>query len=439
MMARSSTASPGVPGNPLPAIAFGMAVILFGLGSFAAWASIAGLSSAIVASGTLKVLNSRKKVQTAEGGVVRELAVQNGVQVAAGDVLVRLDDTMARSSLEILQSNYDQVRAAVARLHAERDGAAAIAFPQDLLARADNTSVADVLDGQRALFTARRRSLDGQVAMSRERIGRLEEEIIGLEAQSDAKAQQIVIITREHGDLKDLLAKGLVQRPRVLALEREVLRLQGEKGEHDAGIARTRRQIAETELEILQLTRNFEKEVSDALGEKETEMFGLAERVASARHTLDQQVIRATATGIVVGLDVHTVGGVLQPGATLLEIVPVEDNLVIEAQIRPVDIDNVTVGQDADVVFSAFPHRQIPRSAGRVTYVSADVLSEPRTGAAYYVAHVAVSPEDLADLKEFRLIPGMPVEVFVRTGERTPLAYLVQPLRDSISRAWREP
>jgi HlyD family type I secretion membrane fusion protein len=438
-MSRSPRRKTAVPTNPVPAIAFGVAVILFGLGSFAAWASLASISSAIVAAGTLKVPTSRKTVQTANGGVVRELAVSNGETVDVGDVLVRLDDTMARSSLDILQSNYDQLRATVARLHAEREGADTITFAHDLLARADTTSVADILAGQRALFKARKASTDGQVSMTRERIGRLEEEIVGLESQSSAKAEQIEIIKREHADLKDLLKKGLVPRQRVLALEREILRLRGEKGEHDAGVARARRQIAETELEILQLTKNFEQQVSDALGEKETEMFALAERVASARHTLEQQVIRATETGIVVGLDVHTIGGVVQPGATLLEIVPGAEKLVVEARIRPVDIDNVTVGQEAEIVFSAFARRQVPKMAGHVVYVSADVLSDPRTGAAYYVAQVSVAPDDLSALKKLKLLPGMPVEVFVKTGERTPLAYLTQPLRDSLSKAWREP
>jgi len=240
-------------------------------------------------------------------------------------------------------------------------------------------------------------------------------------------------------DLIKLLKKGIVARTRVLELQREISRLKGEKGAHDAGIARTRRLITETGLERLQTKYNFAKEVADELGAKETEMFELEERVAAAKHALDQTVIRATENGIAVGLDVHTVGGVVKPGATLLEIVPVKDNLFVEVKVRPTDIDNIVVGLNADVVFSAFSRRQVPRLRGEVIYVSADVLTDQRTGAAYYTAHVSVDERELSKLKSLKLVPGMPADVMIRTGERTPLAYLMEPLRYSLARAWREP
>jgi epimerase transport system membrane fusion protein len=438
-MLKALTGGGSKQSNPFPAIAFGLAIIVVGLGGFMAWAALANISGAIVTSGTLKVMSNRKKVQASEGGTVRQLAVRNGTRVKAGDILLLLDDTKARSSLGIVQNSYDLLRATVARLHAELLRAETITLPADLVKRRNDKIVADILAGQRQLFEARSTALKGQNEMLSERIGRLEEEITGLEAQSSAKTEQIDIISLEHTDLNNLLKKGLAPRTRVLVLKREMSRLKGEKGSQDAGIARTRRQIAETRLEQLQLMNNFNKEISDELGAKETEMFGLEERVAAARHALDQTVIRATENGIVVDLNVHTVGGVIQPGATVLEIVPTQDNLFVEVRVRPADIDNIAVGMKADIVFSAFSQRELPRLSGDVVYVSADVLTDKRTDMPYYIAHASISENTLSKLKTLKLVPGMPADVMIRTGERTPLAYLTQPMRDSLSRAWREP
>ena len=425
--------------NPLPAIVFGVAVIVFGLGSFATWSAVAEISSAIIASGTLKVSTSRKKVQPLEGGVVREIAVQNGVKVNVGDILVRLDDTQARASFGILQQNYDLLRATVARLRAELQSSDKIEYPAGLLERADLASVSDIIEGQGNVFDARRKTLQGQAEMIRNRIDRLEDEIVGLLDQSATKTEQMEIIAQENTDLKKLLKKGLVQRSRVHALSREALRLKGEKGEHETGVARTRRLIAEAELEVIQLRRNFEKEVSDELGAKETEMLALAERVAAAEHKVHQSVVRATESGIVVNLDIHTLGGVVQPGATLLEIVPIRDQLLVEAHIRPIDIDSVSVGLDAEIMFSAFSQKKNPKLTGSIAYVSADVLTDARTGAPYFLAQISVDKDELEKLSDSKLLPGMPADVFIKTGTRTPLAYLMQPLRDSFSKAWREP
>lgn len=427
---------PAVPSNTRPAIAFGLAVILLGVGSFGAWAAIANLSSAIIAGGTTKVLGHRKKVQSQDGGVVRELAVQNGQLVKKGDILVKLDDTKARAAVEIAQGSYDLLRATVARLRSERDDLADISFPEDLLSRTHIAMVADIVEGQRHLLDARRQALAGQLDMTRERISQLEEQIVGLRAQSAAKDRQIRLIAQETADLRNLLEQGLTPRSRVAAMEREAARLEGEKGEHDAGIARAQAQIAEARLQILQQRIAYREKASDELGTKEADMFALAEQLSDARHTLEQTIIRATEDGVVVELEVHTIGGVVQAGATLMEIVPVGDNLVVEAQIRPVDIDNVTIGLHAEMIFPGLPKRKTPKFSGQVSYVSADALTDPKTGLAYYAAHVSLPP-DQKTLAE-QIIPGMPVEVFIKTGERTPLAYLMQPLQDSFSKAWRE-
>ena len=424
--------------NPFPAIVFGLVVIAVGLGGFVGWAALADISSAVVASGTLKVKSNRKKVQTLAGGTVRELVARNGIRVETGDVLLRLDDTTVRSSMEILQNNYDLARATVARLRAELSREETISFPFDMITRRHDEAVADIFNGQRQLFAARGNSLKGQGGMLTERVGQLNEEIAGLQAQSQAKSEQINIVSQEHDALEQLLKSGIVARTRVLELEKELSRLKGQRGEHEAGIARARRLIAETKLQHVQTGTNFDKEIASELGEKEAEMFAAHGRLTAAKHELAQTVIRATDSGVVVGLNVHTIGGVLKPGETLLEIVPQKDNLFVEVDIRPTDIDSVSLGLTSEVVFSAFSQRKAPRLEGEVVYVSADALSKSETGVAYYSAHVSVTEEELSRLDTLALVPGMPVDVMIKTGQRTPLAYLIDPLRDSLWKAWRE-
>ncbi len=428
-----------VPVNAMPAIVIGMIIALAGLGGFGAWAATAQISSAVIASGTLKVLTSRKKVQVAEAGIVRELLVKNGDRVKAGQVLMRLNDTRARAALNVAQSNYDLSRAAVSRLRAERDGKNQPIMPAEFAGRMNEQALREIVDGQIQIFGARKREIDGQISMMAERVGQLEEEIVGLEAQAKAKARQIDIIGDELKDLKSLLKRGLTPRARVLALEREAARLIGEKGEHEAGIARARRLISESRLEALQVRKSFDKAVRDELGQKETEMYTIADRVAAARHTFEQMEVRATENGIVVGLDVHTIGGVVQAGATVLEIVPVKDNLVIEAQIKTIDVDNVAISQSAEIAFSAFPQDRVPKLTGRVVYLSADALADPEQKTLYYLAHVAIPEAELARVQSVTLVPGMPADVFIQSAARTPLSYLVQPLQQSLSKAWREP
>ncbi len=427
-----------VPTSPLAAILFGLLIVLCGLGGFGTWATTAQLSSAVVTSGSLKVLSNRKKVQVAEPGVVRELMVKNGDRVTAGQVLVRLDDTRAKAALSVAQSGYDLSLATVTRLRAERDGLAEFKFPEELDNRTSVPTVYEIIEGQIQVYKARQKEMAGQKNMLVERIGQLEEEIIGLDAQSSSRERQIAIINTEVQDLKKLLEQGLIPRDRVLALEREAARLEGEKGESDAGIARARRLIAESELEGIQLKTTFDRSVRDELAVQETEMYRLQDRLIAARHAFERTEIKATENGYVVGLDVHTVGGVVEPAATLMEIVPAKDNLVIEAQVRPVDIDNVFLGQTADVNFSAFSQHEVPKLAGVVSYVSADVFSDPQTKTLYYTARITVTDEELARITQLKLLPGMPADVFMRTTDRTPISYLIQPLRQSFEKAWRE-
>ncbi len=427
-----------VPLNARPAILFGFAVLIVTIGGFGSWAGTAPLSSAVIAEGSVKVDTNRKKVQHLEGGIVDELLVRNGDRVAVGDVLVRLDRTRAEASATIYGGKLDAARAGLARLTAERDGQAQLQFPPDLVERSNDAAVRQTLEGERRMFQARRETLAGQVQMAEERIGQLGEEIIGLQSQVSAKKRQISLIKKELVDLKDLLARGLTPRARVLALEREAARLEGERGEHIAGIARAKRTISESRMEIMQLETAFREQVVAELRERQDEVYDLAERVEAARFTLAQTEIAATEDGIVVGLDVHTVGGVIKPGDTLMEIVPLEDRLIVEARVRPQDVDEVQLGLQADVNFVGFSQRTTPKASGEVIYQSADALTDPKTGESHFLVRVAVPETEVARLGTLDLQPGMPAQVLIQTGRRTPFEYLLRPIKDSMAVAWRE-
>ncbi|MEM9633003.1 MAG: HlyD family type I secretion periplasmic adaptor subunit [Pseudomonadota bacterium] len=418
---------------------FGLAVVLLGLGTFGAWASIAKLSSAIIGSGIVKVYSNRKIVQSPEIGTIRAIQVENGQKVTKGDVLIELDKTKSRAFMDIAQERYDLARATVARLRSERERTDSIVFPESLLNRRNDASVASIIQTQEQLFDARRNALSGQIQVIRQQKRQLNEQINGISAQSAAVSDRISITKEELEKVKELVDQNLVSKSRTLKLGRELAELTGEKGSLEAQIAAAEAQIAQAELQILQLSMSFEEDINDELGKQESQMFVFAQQILDARHTLEQKVIRATEDGVVVGLEVHTLGGVVEPGETLLEIVPLKDELVIETQINPMDIDSVFKGLEANVVFTGFSQRELPRMVGTVNYVSADALTNQRTGAPYFTVHVSIPKSELQKFGDHKLVPGMPAEVFVRTGEHTPLAYLTQPLRESFRRAWREP
>ncbi|MBO6824963.1 MAG: HlyD family type I secretion periplasmic adaptor subunit [Sneathiella sp.] len=427
-----------VPTGATGSIIAGLVIIFLGIGSFGAWAAIADLSSAIISQGTVKVNSSRKKVQTLSGGEVKTLNVQNGDHVKVGDILVTLDQTQTAATHAIIKGNLNTTRATIARLRSERDGLDAIDYPADLISDPLNSDLLEILEGQNKLFDARLQSLQGQTSMVRERIAQLKEEIIGLRAQEAAKREQIELISSELKGLEELHRKGHAPLTRILALKRERAELQGELGEHIASIARSKRLIGEAELEIIQVKKAFTENVVTELQRKESEVYDLQERLNATEYMLSQTEIRATAQGVVVGLSVHTVGGVLQPGETLLEIVPENDNLVVEAKIQPIDIDDVQVDMPADIQFSAFSQRTTPKLHGKVIYVSADSLIDEASKMPIYLARIEVSDEEVARLDGKMLQPGMPADVFILTGDTTPLEYLISPLKQTAEKAWRE-
>lgn len=429
---------PRLPLNPRPVLLFGLVAIVLGLGGFTTWAAVAPLHSAVIAPGTVAVHSKRKQIQHLEGGIVESILVRDGDRVAPGDILLRLDETRARASLAILRSEHDSALASEARLLAERDDLAEIVFPEDLVARATEAGPAALIAGQDALFQARRISMAGEVEILEQRIHQLGEQADGLQAQVAAQVRQIDLIADELAGLQQLFEKGHAPRTRILALQREEAELQGERGELLASIARTKTAAGETKMEIIQLEREFREAVIAELREVQQQLFDLAERIAAAEHVVQHIDVRAPVGGKVVGLGVHTVGGVIRAGDTILEIVPEEDRLVVLAQVQPLDIDNLVVGQEADVRITAFKQRSAPTLAGQLAYVSADAITDSRSGESFFQARIEIPAEQVARLDGKRLQPGMPAEVIVKTGARTALEYLVQPILDSADRAWRE-
>ncbi len=439
MAAQDTPGEDRVPVNPRPYLVFGLVVILVTFGIGGGWAALAQLNSAVIATGTVKVFSSRKLVQHLEGGIVKDIMVKNGDEVQEGQVLVVLDQTRAVADSRRVQTQYDQAAATVARLIAERDDAEAIKFPDHLMARRDQESVAETIDGQMKLFEARRQSHEGQLSMVGERMNQLKEEISGLRAQAEAKAEQIRLITEELEGLRELHERGYAPRTRILALERAAAQLRGERGDHVARVAQAKVLISEAELEKLQVTKTYREQVVAELRERQTEMYDLSETLDKVAFQLEHTEIRAPNSGIVVNKQVSAIGQVIRPGETVLELVPQDDSLIIEAQVRPQDVDDVHEGLGASIQLTGLSSRTTPRLEGTVTYVSADSLVDERSGMSFFTANIDVPDEELARIGENQtLMPGMPADVFIQTGARTPLQYLVQPISDSLGRAWRE-
>jgi HlyD family secretion protein len=419
-------------------LAGALAVGLLLGGTVAGWSAYAPLEGAVVAAGSVVVESNLRKVQHPTGGIVATLNVREGQTVEVGDVLVRLDDTVTRANLGIVRNELTALNARLARLKAERDGGEPT-LPADLEQRAGaEPDIARVFEGERVLFRARTTTRNGQKQQLGERAKQLKEEITGLNEQMQALSSQLAIARDELKDLGDLHTRGLAQRPRITSLQREILGKEGMVGEIKARIAQTLGRIAEIELQVLQLDRELASEVAKEIREVETRIAELNERKIAAEDQLRRIDIRAPISGTVHQLNVHTVGGVISASETIMLVVPAADALIVEVRINPADIDQLQFGQETRIRFPAFNQRTTPELMGRVFRVAGDLIKEQQTGLAYYVAGIKVDPAELAKLQGLKLVPGMPAEVYIKTGERTLASYLLKPLFDQMQRALRE-
>jgi HlyD family secretion protein/epimerase transport system membrane fusion protein len=442
-----ATAQPAVDGNAASSfptnyrrsIAWGWAVAGLCFGGLGLWSALAPLSAAVIAAGTVVVDGSRKSVQHLEGGIVRQILVRDGDAVQAGQVLIRLDDTVQQNALSLVQARLDADLATESRLVAERDDRATPAFPPDLTRRAASSGdVRQMLDGQSNIFRARHDTLTGQVSILQNRIAQSNEEIAGLDIQQKAKTRQVELLRRELAGLTTLLQKGYAPETKVLAVQREIAELEGTIGESMAKVASVRQAIDEARLQITQLRKTFLESVAGELRQTQTEILDLAQRAAGAREEIARLAVLAPVDGVAVDLAVHTIGGVIAPGSRIVDVVPQNQPLMIEAQVRPVDIDQLHPGLGADIRFPAFKRGNTPVIRGAVATVSADRLVDPRTSAPYYMVRLIVPGDERSKLAGLQLVPGMPAEVIVRKGDRTLLNYLLGPLEDTVVRAFRE-
>ncbi|MER2264839.1 HlyD family type I secretion periplasmic adaptor subunit [Methylobacterium oxalidis] len=413
-----------------------VAVLVGGIGG---WATFTEIGGAVVSSGQLVVESDVKKVQHPVGGIVGELRVHEGDRVKAGDILVRLDETQPRANLDIVLRALDALMAKRTREEAERDGDMALSFPPDFQARAaSDEAVARLIDSETRLFLARAKTRNVQKSQLRERITQLEQEITGTTEQMAAKAREVTAVSRELQGIRELWEKNLVQISRLTNLEREAARLDGDKGKLLASMAQAKGKINEVQLQIIQIDEDMRNEVSKDLAEIRSKWQEYEEKQTAALDQLRRTDLRAPQDGIVHQMTVHTVGGLVTPSEPAMLIVPEADDLALEVKIQPKDIDHVHIDQAAILRFSALSQRTTPEINGVVDRVSADVTQDQKTGQNFYKARIRVSEAERKRLGDIRLVPGMPVDAFLKTGDRTVLSYLTKPLMEQIGKAWRE-
>ena len=426
------------PNNPWPTlmVAAGVVTLCFGLG--AVWLATAPLDSATVATGVVAVESNRRTIQHLEGGIVREILVKDGQVVTEGEALLRFDPIRARTQMNVIQNELDSLLAIEARLMAEQNGAPKINFPAELTSRKGEPTLDSTLHTQQIIFSARKEALDGQKQILQQRINQLNEQIAGLRSLEVSKRQQNALIRDELDGLKGLLEEGHVTKSRVLALQREESRLQGETGEHLSSIVRTQQAVNEARLQLLQSEKARQEEIASQLRDAQSKILEQRERYTQAQDILSRINVVAPSSGVVIGMTAFTIGGVIQPGAPILSIVPQNDPLVVEANINAQDASLVRVGQTASLHMVGAEARVLPTIEGVLISISADRQTDQRTGAPFFVAKIEIPVEELKRLEPFKLSAGLPVEVLIKRGERTALHYLTQPVTDRLSRAFRE-
>jgi HlyD family secretion protein len=435
---------PGCPGSAPPALRDRLrdltwtgnllvCCFVLGLGS---WSTFAPLESAAIAVGTIESESSRKTIQHLEGGIIRKILVADGDAVRAGQTLITLENTKANAEVESLKGQLQDAMAREARLVAEQRGEQRVTFPAELeTAEYESSSVALVLTGQQKIFETRRQVFQSQAAVIREKRAQVEKEIEGLRAQESAAARRVQIVRDEADTVAMLVSKGLERRPRLLSLEREMADIEGRRGEINAQISRAEQVISESQTNLLKLENDRQNEIAQSLREAQSQIFQLRERLQAADDQLLRTAVKAPEDGVVTDLRVHTPGGVIGAGAPLMDLVPRQDRLIVTARVRPEDIDVVRPGLDADVNLLPYNQRRVPPLHGSVTHVSADRLLDKRTDQPYYATKIRVRDGQIDGVK---IVPGMPAQVFIKTGRGTVALYAFKPLLDSFNSAFRE-
>jgi HlyD family secretion protein len=413
-------------------------VLVVGFGVAGGWATLVPLSAAVVVTGSLVVQSNVKKVQHPTGGIVAQIAARDGMHVNAGDLVVRLDETQARATLQVVTNQLDEVRVRIARLVAERDGLDEPTMPRELTGQSGNDDAKARFASEKSLFKARATARQNQKELLQSRVAQLGEQIGGLDAQIKSNASQLELISAELQGVQSLFEKRLVPVTRLNTLQRESARLDGERGQLQSAIAETKSKIGEAQLQMIRVDQDFRSDVIKDLREAEGKQAELAERRVAALDQLNRIDIRATTSGIVHQLTIHTVGGVIGAGEVVMEIVPDSDDLQVEAKLAPNDIDQVKIGQATLVRFSAFNQRTTPQLSGVVSYISADLSHDQQGNTSYYTVRVTLPEEEHRRLAGLQLVSGMPAEIFVQTGSRTMMSYLLKPITDQLRRAFNE-
>jgi membrane fusion protein, protease secretion system len=410
----------------------GWLIVILGLGGFLLWGLFAPLDKGVPLSGTVAKESNRKAIQHQTGGTVKEILVKDGDVVKEGQVLVRMNGILAKSAYETSDAQYLTARANEARLIAERDGLKTIKFPAELEQRRNDPRVMDLMSLQNQLLSSRQMSLQNELGSVDENIAGVKEQIRGLEESRDSKKVQMGYLKEQLDGMRDLAKDGYVARNRLLDLERTYAQLSGAVSEDIGNIARARRQVLELGLRKAQRMQDYQKEVRTQLSDVEREAEALAARMEGQKFEVDNVEVRSPVSGTVTALAVFTQGGVVQPGFKMMEIVPTDDPLVVEGNLAVNLVDRVHPGLKTELIFSAFNANKTPHIPGEVEQVAADRSLDERTGAPYYKVKVRVTPEGQKLIVQHKMDvrPGMPVELFVKTGERTLMNYLLKPIFD---------
>lgn len=418
----------------------GILATLVLVGGFGSWAAMTNISGAIIASGQIEVDKNRQIVQHPDGGVVAEILVDEGDPVIAGQTLIQLDPTLLQSEQTIIEDQLFELRARRGRLVAERDNVDAISFDPDLIERSKtDADVADLMNGQDRLFTARLETMQAQIEALGKRRGQINNQIEGIDAQLVALDEQIALIKEELEGQQSLLERGLAQAARVLALQRTEAQLSGQVGDLTARRAESEGRITEIDIEINSLMIQRREAAISQLRDQQFRELELEERFRALAERLDRMTITAPVSGVIYGLSIYTPRSVIRAAEPVMYLIPQDRPLVIAAQVEPIHIDKLFIGQDVMMRFSAFDQRTTPELFGKVTQISADAFTDEATRMSYYRAEIVLNEEELLKLPEgVQLIPGMPVESFIRTADRTPLDYLLKPLTDYFTKAFRE-